>query len=290
MFNAFSKVMPIFILLIMGFTIRRKGWASIEVIDTLKKGIIYLCLPAVLFLSFKNMDLSSAYITISVVTFTMLIVFFMAGLAVMKLSGSTFPVLPFLVTGTSFGLLGLPLFAGVYGIENAGVISVFGVGHEIFAWFVYLPLVKGRLDGQALSKDMVKGFIQSPVILAILAGLAVNLSGVSHLFDRFVILKGMELTMTSISAMTTPLILIVIGYGIHLDRAYMGPAYKMLAVRLVVMLTIGYLIRIFVIGPVIGQVSPMFEMAYFTFLVLPPPFSLEHFCGGIQFGRECLYH
>lgn len=277
MTEAFTKIVPILLLILIGYLIQYKKLADEHTMHNLKKGVINLALPAVLFIAFKDMDLKKEYILISLVIFMMMIVFNLTGNLLNKLFRFKSPVLPFLTTGFAFGLLGIPLYGGVYGLDNVGMLSIFGIGHEFFAWFIYLTLIKQKLNGEKFSSKTLLNFIKSPIIQAILAGVIINLLGWQQWIDRFFLLKGLELTLTSLATMTTPLILIIIGYGIKLEKAYMRKAVQFLVIRLGIVLGIGYLVKIFIMGPILGDTSKLFDMAYYTFLVLPPPFMLAIF-------------
>lgn len=277
MTESISKVIPIMLLIAFGYWMQRKELADEHTMHNVKKGIINLALPAVLFIAFMNMDLRKEYFLVSAVTFIMLIVFFLAGELLNKVFRINSPVLAYVTTGYAFGLLGIPLFGGVYGMENVGMLSVFGVGNEFFIWFVYLTIVKQRLNGEKFSGKTILNFIKSPMIIAIVSGLIVNLFGLKRYIENIFILKGLELTLQSVASVTTPLILIVIGYGIRLQKEYLRPAFQFVAIRLLIMLGIGSLVFFLLFKLIVGETSFMFNMAYYTFLILPPPFMIAIF-------------
>lgn len=273
MLDAMSKIIPVILLLALGYTIKHRRLANEEHMAILKKGIIYLTLPAVFFLTFKNMELKASHLAISLVMFIFLWLLYYIGVGLKKILPGHSDILPFMVTGSSFGLLGLPLIVGVYGVDNAGAISIYGIGHEFFAGIVYLALLKSVLGGEKFSKDTVVSFAKSPLILSITAGIIVNLTRFDRVIDGFFLLKGIELTLESLAAVTTPLILMVVGYGIRIEKAYIKPAIMMVVLRLTVFLTVGFVLRALVLNPMFGGMTPLENLALFTFLVLPPPYS-----------------
>ncbi len=279
MTEVISKVIPILLLIGFGYYLQVKKIADKHTMAMVKKAVINIALPAVLFITFKNMDLRLEYFFISVTVFCMLILFYFVGSALNMVKAMHHTVLPFLTTGYSFGLLAIPLFGAVYGIENLGIISIFGVAHELFIWFVYLTLLKGKLGGQRFTMEIVRKFFESPIILSILIGLFFNLTGWNRFFGSNFLLIGVERTLSYMAATATPVILIVIGYGLHLEHSYMKISYKLLVIRLFVTLTVGYLVKLAIIDPIIGTPGELFNIAYFTFLIMPPPFSLAIFVG-----------
>jgi len=279
MLDGLTKVIPILLLIGLGYLIQVKNWTDETSMHNLKRGILNLGLPAVLFIAFLELELKASYLLISVIIFVLMIVFFLVGELVNRLLRINSPVLAFITTGFAFGLLGIPLFGGVYGLENVGALSIFGIGHEFFAWFVYVTLVKQRLNGEKFSAETIVGFIKAPTIQAIIAGIVMNLLGWRLYFDQIALLKGIYLTISSLATITTPLILIVIGYGIKLEKKYIRPAIQMLAIRLMIVLGIGYLAYRFLIGPIVGGGLSVNDMAFYTFIILPPPFMIAIFVG-----------
>ena len=64
-----NQVLPILLLISLGIWIRRKGFLADKTIDELRKVVVNIALPAVLFISFLNIELKSAYFVIFVVLF-----------------------------------------------------------------------------------------------------------------------------------------------------------------------------------------------------------------------------
>ncbi len=277
MLDALTRMIPIIAFLLIGLVLHIKKLVDDQTMLVVKKGIISVALPAVLFIAFKNMDLRKEYVLISIVIFVMMIAFYMAGVVINRVLKLNSVILPFLTTGFAFGLLGIPLFGGVYGLENVGTLSIFGVGHEFFAWFIYLTLIRKKLNNEKFGLDTIKAFFSSPIIIAILSGVLVNVLNFGPVIEGFFISKGILLTLESIASLTTPLILIIVGFGIRFEKAYINKAIQIVMIRLFVVFVIGYLMKIFIMTPILGSSSQLFDMAFFTFLVLPPPFMFAIF-------------
>ena len=74
-------------------------------------------------------------------------------------------------------MLGISLFGGAYGLDKIGYIAVADLGHEIFIWFVFLPLLLAKRDGVQNPKEIAKSLLSAPVIIAILASILFNVLG-----------------------------------------------------------------------------------------------------------------
>jgi hypothetical protein len=130
-----------------------------------------------------------------------------------------------------------------------------------------------RRDGLRGPGQLAGAFFRSPVILAILAGLAGNVLGVRDFLYTGPVTGALMETLGFLSALTVPLILIIVGYGIQLDRAGIRAALPVIGVRLAVLIPVGAVLILGVVRGLLGLGRP-FEAALFTLLILPPPFII----------------
>ncbi|AEB74980.1 AEC family transporter [Clostridium botulinum] len=271
-----SHVIPIILLIALGYFIKCKQILDESMLEGMKKIVLNISLPAILFITFINMDIKKEHFLIMFLTLALLCVFYFVGEVVNKIKFLSHPLNPFISTGFCFGLLGIPLFGTVFGTENLGKISIFGVGHEIFIWFVYYNLVKIKLTHEKLSFKVVLDFFTSPLLLSIILGVLFNLLGFGECFKVNPLLKGIFTTIQYISNLGTPLILIIIGYDLKFNKKYMKQSIIFVITRMIIILAIGYGFKFLVLDKIIAS-DTMFNYAYFTFLILPIPFSLPIF-------------
>lgn len=276
MTQVLGKMLPIILLLILGQVIRRKNILQESTIGELKKMVINLFLPSVLFVTFVEMKLEVQYFMVFILSFVMLIAFYIVGCLLNKIPKLSHPMLPFVVTATTFGLLGLALYETAFGAEQLVKMSILGVGHELFIWFVYITLLKVKLSKEKIGIGIIKDFITSPLILSVVLGILVNVLGLSPFFMENTIGAGLFTTIKYLASIATPMILIIVGYGLVLRKEYTKQSIKFVAIRLLVMLTVGYAFKFLLFDRWMGN-QPYFDYAFFTFLILPPPMSLPIF-------------
>ncbi|MGO1479341.1 AEC family transporter [Senegalia sp. (in: firmicutes)] len=279
-----SKIIPIFLLIALGYIIKQKNLVKQETMNELKDGVINIALPALLFITFRDMTLKKEYFLVMIATFILLIVLYRAGILINKIKAISHPLVPFVTTSFTFGLLGIPLFASVFGMENLEKISIFGVAHEFFVWFVFYTLLKMKFSNERFSRDTIKGFISSPLVISIILGLLLNILGLDKIFFENTLFMGIDITLNYLSNIATPIILIIIGFGLKLNKIYLKQSMKLFAIRITTILVIGYIFKIFIINKIISN-DPLLDYAYFTFLILPPPLSLSLFVDKYA-GRE----
>ncbi|QUH30895.1 AEC family transporter [Vallitalea guaymasensis] len=278
-----SKVMPILILFLIGFLIRKTNFLSKETIDGIKKIVIDMALPAVLFIAFVNIELKKEYVGLIFSIILLCSIMLCIGFLLTKIPKISNPVLPFVLCGFTFGLLGIPLYITVFGETNLPSMAIMGVGHEFFLWIIYMSAVKLVFSNEKLSLKTLKGFLTSPLIIALVLGITVNVLGLSNLLHEQPVLNGLYVTLEYFSEIATPLILIVIGYGLSFDKEFTKYTIIYVIMRYAIMLTVGYLIKFLIIDRFM-TFDKYLEYAYFTLLILPPPFSLSIFVA--RYGDE----
>lgn len=266
-----NRVLPILLLLALGFWIRQKEFLSEKTIDELRKIVVNIALPAVLFVSFLDIELKSAYFIIFLVLFLLCVLLFLLGKVLRKQFNISYSYFPYLTTGFEYGMLAVSLFGAAYGLDKIGYIAVVDLGHEIFIWFVFLPLLLIKRDGVQDTKEIVKTFISTPVVIAILASLLLNMIGLGKSLYQLPITGGVMATLNFLSPLTIPLILIIVGYGVKIDKEGLKEAVVVAAVRLGVMIPLALVLNIYLIRNGL-QLDKFFEIALFTLLIMPPPF------------------
>ena len=116
-----SRILPIFLLLGLGYWIRQANFLPETTIEDVKKITVNLALPAVLFISFLNTELKLAYLAIFAFTFVVCVGLLWFGRFLKQQRQIPHLYFPFLMTGFEYGMLGISLFGSVYGLENIAV-------------------------------------------------------------------------------------------------------------------------------------------------------------------------
>lgn len=273
-----NQVLPILLLISLGYWTRHKNFLNETTIEGLRKIVINLALPAVLFISFLHVELKSSYLFIFGFTFLLCVFLFLLGQLIRKPLDIPYSYFPYLTTGFEYGMLGISLFGAAYGIEKVGYIAVADLGHEIFIWFVFLPLLLIKRDGVQNPRDIIKSFLTAPVIAAIMFGIFFNMMGWQDLLYQLPILGAMMSALGFLSNLTVPMILIIVGYSIKFNRTDLRNALLVVVIRLGILIPLVLIVNTYLIRDLL-QLDRSFELALFTLLVLPPPFIIPLYTG-----------
>jgi predicted permease len=268
-----NKVLPVILLILLGYWLRRSHFLREGTMDDLRKLVVGVALPSVLFLTFLQLELKISYLVIFCMVFLVCLGMFGLGFWLQKQFRIPQAYFPFMMTGFEYGMLGVSLFGGAYGMQKLGFIAVMALGHELFIWFVFLAFLLTRRDGIRETRLLLGTFFKSPVIIAILAGLVLNLLGVKTLLPDIFLAGALLSVFQFLANLVVPLILLIVGYSIQFDLKGLRAALSFPLLRLGILIPLALLMNTFVLRGWL-HMEPTFEAALFTLFVLPPPFII----------------
>lgn len=271
-----ARLLPIIIILGLGNLIRTRTLLSPATIEELKGLVVTIALPAVLFGTFLDMELDPAYLTIFGIVLLICVAMYGAGLALRKSVGQGHEYYPFLMTGFEFGMVGIPLFGAAYGLDAIGAIAIVDLSHELFIWFVFVTLLTVKRDGGGSIAATLRGFAASPLIIAIVSALTLNLLGLGETITANPVSQALLRTLELLGGMLIPVILIIVGYGMQLSARGLTDALRVVIPRFVILVPMALVLNRVLAGAMPGF-TPAFEAALFTFLILPPPYVVPLF-------------
>ena len=268
--SVISTALPVFLALAMGMMCRSKGFLTRDGVDTLKKVIINLTLPFVLFNSFATAEYTLSALILPVIVFIVCTIMLALGFLWVKVSGSGSKLAPFLASGFEAGMLGFSLFALLFPGESASKFAMLVLGQEIFVFTLYKMLLTGKTSVKAIIDD----FLTSPTLIAVVLGIIVGATG---LYGRLVEwgIGGIVNSVTGfISAPTGMIILLAVGYDLVIREIPWKQTAGLIAMRLGiagVMLAGLILLNRTVLNGMI------FEGAAVLLFILPSPYVIPIF-------------
>ncbi len=269
-----QTVLPVLVMLGIGMLCRSRRLISREGINALKSVVVNITLPAVLLSAFATTRYTLMDIVIPLMMFGVCLLAWALG----KLGGRLFRLpsrfVPFLTTGFEAGMLGYALFNMLYGSGRTAEFARVDLGQVLFVFTVYKILLGTEGREKADLGQLMKEMALSPIILAIVAGVllgatglyrALEPSGVSGLFDACT---------SFVSAPTSAIILLTIGYDLVLGDIPWASTAKVVALRYGIMLAL----RV-ALGLLLRALWPQaaLDAALNVMFILPPPFVLPVF-------------
>ena len=274
--SIFEKLAPIVFFLALGVLFRTKNFLSAQTIDEIKQLLVRVTLPALLFLTFLELDFHREYFFVIILMFVINLVMLGAGHLAGKFIAPGNRYVPLMFTGFEMGMLGFSLFGISFGQAGLQAIGILDLGQELYVWFVLTTLLTFMTRGKPRIGTVVSSFFTSPVILAILVGMALNAFFRRHLKHSPV---TQELIRAPCSQITIPLILVIIGYQLRFRLSGFASPLALLASRTILLLGFAVLMDRLVF-PRLGDVPELLAPAMYTLAILPPPFIMPLFMDG----------
>lgn len=241
-------------------------------VDDLRGFILRVTLPAALFLAFLRVELEPTYGVIVVSVFTACVAVLAIAPMLRRAAGIRAASMPDLMAGFEAGMLGYALFGTIFGAQELYHFAIVDIGQVLFVFFILAPVVTMRASGQRLPlRETAAAFVRTPVILAILGGLAGSVLGLGEVLEGHALGRSVVTTLELLAALTTPLIAIVLGYSTTLRSGSLRDPVRTLVVRLPIWIALGLAFSTLVVRDLLG-LDRLFEAAVMTMAVLPPPF------------------
>ena len=274
MLETLLSVLPVLVLFVVGYLLKTIRFFSPQSVAEMKKLVSNLALPALLFQAFSSIEIEARYMVLVVLVFLSCGLMVLVGKALAKPVRMASPYFSLMMGGFEMGMLGYALFLGLYGQEHLGKIALVDLGQVLFVFFVLMALLI-RVRGDASDpRALLKQFVTSPVILAILAGLIV--STIKPMVTVGPLLESLGEFVDMLSRLTVPLITITIGYGISFRREGLAHSVKTIVIRKVVSLVLVLLLNSLVVDRLLGM-APMYRYAMMVMFLTPPPFVISIF-------------
>lgn len=270
-----ASVLPIVFLIALGMVLRRTRVLDEPAVAGLKRLIVNVSLPAVLFTTFLRTSFEPSYLWVVLVVFTVCVGLYGLGRVVLRVAGGS-SFLPFLFTGFELGMIGFALFTAVYGVDELPALGVLALGHEVFIWFVFVTLLRTAGAQRQSAVQTARNLVTSPTILAILLGVGLNAAGLGTAVTEGPVGGAIGTALGYLAGMIVPLILLIVGYGSRLTMSGVRTALPLVAGRTVVTLGLALLIGTIVFEQLLG-LDPIFRHALVALMVLPPPFIIPLF-------------
>lgn len=268
--SVIQTALPVFLALALGMFCRSKNFLTRDGIDTLKKVVVNLTLPAVLVSAFATAEYSVSTIAIPIATYLVCIASLALGFVIARLVRAKSHFAPFLAAGYEAGMLGYALFALLFRDRSLSDFAILDIGHTLFVFTVYKIVLTGKTDWKAIVKDMVS----TPILWAVAIGVLIGATGLYGAMQDWGISGVFDSATDFLGAPTGMIILLTVGYDLVLKEIRWKETAGFIAIRIIAML--------FCLGAVVLLNRTLlngiiFEGAMVLTCILPPPYVIPVF-------------
>ena len=269
-----NTILPVILMLAIGMVCRQKKLLSREGISALKSVVVNITLPAVMVNAFATMEYSGKNIILTLMMFGICLLAWLLGKVIKNVFHMESRFIPFLTTGFEAGMLGYALFMLLYGAERISDFASIDLGQVLFVFTLYKILL--GIDGQEKisTRQLVTDMMKSPTVIAIIAGVLLGATGIYDMLAGPGISSMIDACTSFVSAPTSAIILLTIGYDLVLDHIPWAAVMKVTVVRIAIMAGLRGLAGVIVHAVGLGD---SLDQALNVMLILPPPYVLPVF-------------
>ncbi len=276
MLTLIPDLLPILVLILLGATLGRVDLLDAATVKGLKKLIASVTLPVLLFTAFSRMTLQSSLAAEAGLVFLACGVLGLAGVGLSRVLRLPRPATGLLFQGFEAGMLGYALFTSFFGAEAVPAFASADLGQVLFVFTVLMAqLLAGERSGKVDLSAVLGNTVRSPVLWAIALGLVS--SAVFPQAEGLPWGKGgvLDPTLALIGGATTPLVGLVVGFGLKDGLPGFRASLLVVTLRLTLAAGLGAVLAYLVL-PALG-LSALYSKALMILFLLPPPFVIPVF-------------
>jgi hypothetical protein len=171
-------------------------------------------------------------------------------------------------------MLGYALFNMLYGADRTAEFARIDLGQVLFVFTLYKVLLAMEGNAKADAGQLIREMALSPIIIAIVAGVLLGATGLYRRLEPSGVSGVLDACTAFVSAPTSAIILLTIGYDLVLDDIPWAETAKVVVLRLVIMMAL----RTALVA-LLGALWPEANLtaAINVMFILPPPFVLPVF-------------
>ena len=222
-------IAPIFTAIFLGMLARRKQLLTAEGVQGMQQFVMKFGLPCVIFNSCLTAQIGGEALSSMALAAPMVIAGTFWAFRARKRQ-FRYHNLPQLFTAQETGMLGIPLFMILFGVNEAYRMGVLDLAQAITAYPTIAILSADTGENPTLG-GIVKKVILSPLLLMSLLGLGLNLSGIGTWLDsigvRAVITECTSFLAQPVSAM----MIFSVGYNFSLNKGNRGTILKIAGIH-----------------------------------------------------------
>lgn len=267
-FDILGTVLPVFLTLGLGMLCRRRRIISPEGVETLKKVVVNITLPAVNLAAFSAANYTPRTLLIPLWVFTCCCIALALGFTARRALRFSGKLTPYFCTCFEGGMLGFALYPMFYG--TLAPFAIVDMGQVIFVFTIYKALLSGARGPRALLREAAS----SPSLWTLVIGTIIGASGLYGAMASSGINVVFDKILDFVSAPTAFMILLSVGYELKPAEIPWRETAAAVAARLGIMgllLGLTLLFNRFVLGGIMDNTAAILLFS------LPAPFVLPVF-------------
>ena len=230
--NALSTLFPVLFMVILGLVSRIKQWITPEQKEGANNIVFNVLFPILIFNILLTSQIESSAILIVTYVFMAFVLVMIIGKLITKFTGGKYSHISyFMLTTCEGGNVALPLYTSIVGVAYASNTVIFDLAGVLIAFVVIPIMVAKKSSGNTTFAQLLKKIFTNSFVIAVILGLALNLTGIYQMLSNSAFLDIYTNTMTTATSPIMGMILFIIGYNLKINLETVGSILKLLLVR-----------------------------------------------------------
>jgi len=240
-FVVLQVVTPIFFAVFLGICARKRGVLSGEEIEGMQRFIVKFCIPCLIFRSCLTAELTAQVLSSMMLLPPLLLISTLWAFSARK---KQFPYFnfPHLFSCKETGMMGIPLFVILFGVEQAYRMGVLDLAQALIGYPV-MAILSTDAGENASPKSVIRQMLTSPLIVLSILGVALNLSGLWRMAEASGIGAVLGETLSFLSQPVSAVMLFCVGFNFSLSSESRSTVLRITAIHVAVFAAIGLMVQ-----------------------------------------------
>ena len=258
-------IAPIFVAVFLGILAKQKKLLTPEHIQGLQQFVINFGLPCVIFNSCLTANIGAESLSSMALTLPFVVIATLAAFAARK---KQFPYhnFPQLFTAQETGMLGIPLFMILFGVDQAYRMGVLDLTQAVTA-YPTIAILSARTTENPSPTAITKSILTSPLLIMSMLGLALNLSGIGAWLKSMGVLGIITESTGFLGQPISAMMIFSVGYNFSLAKNCRATIFKVSAIHFSYYAVAGILIQLALF--LVPNVDAMTRWAILMYTTLP---------------------
>ena len=265
LFSVAAVIAPIFITVYLGMVARKKALITPEGVQGLQQFVLNIALPCLIFNSVLTAKVGAESLAIMGMLFP-----FVLGVTLwaFRRGRKKYPYqnLPMIFGAQESGMLGVPLFLILFGSAQVYHMVILDLTQAIVGHPTIAILTCDAGDSPKPG-DILKKVFTSPLVIACLIALGLNLSGMGTTLLESGIGHVITEVTTFLGKPVSTLMIFSVGYSLSLSAENRGEILKLCLLRLIIFAVIGGVLQLLLF--LVPDISPLTRWAMLLYCFLP---------------------
>lgn len=269
-FDVAAVVLPVIVMMGLGIFARKKQLLSGRGAEDIKKLLMNVCIPALMFQTFYAAEFTLRTVVLIVLMFGFTLAAYGVGVLLTRLLHIRYEFGAYLCTSFEGGMLGYALFILLFGQSELYHFALLDLGNALVLFPIFMTRLVSRGEPKRSGAEAIRSIL-TPVNVAIGLGILVSVSGLGAKLAASPAGGVLNALLSLISQPTGALILLIVGFGLAFEAVPWSETLRTCVARAAVFAAAGVFFY-FLVG-LLFPGDALYRYGVVLAFILPPSYA-----------------